>query len=319
MSSKVYRQLEFVAIGNWHTYEHTLRVNNNVQDLKVSQPAVDQHGALHKIPGSREDVFADQSIDLRSARSLMKFLKLATDEGTHDETLSRWGSSTFPEYLTSEFKIPAKLQSPLVALTLSPASPSRTLTGFALPRIHRHLTSIGMFGPGFGAVIPKWGGLAEVAQVACRASAVGGGVYILNQGIKNIGAAAPQAKTDTSTSDEHVPANNIAVDLDDGTKIRTRFVVGTSDHLPLDPERPPREINLVQRCIAIISSPLADLFPPPVEGCPPLDGAVVVIPADSLPDQKPHPPIYLLVNASGTGQCPVGQCTFLLISIEPRS
>jgi len=48
---------------------------------------------------------------------------------------------------------------------------------------------MGMFGPGFGSVIPKWGGLSEVAQVACRAGAVGGAVYVLGKDIKAIEVA----------------------------------------------------------------------------------------------------------------------------------
>ena len=41
-----------------------------------------------------------------------------------------------------------------------------------------------MFDPGFGSVISKWSGLVEIAQVACRAGAVGGGVYVLNKGFE---------------------------------------------------------------------------------------------------------------------------------------
>ncbi len=181
VSSRVYRQLEFLAVGNWYIYED-LAGKHDTQRSTASESAGFPHGALQKIPSSREDVFADQSIDLRSARSLMKFLKVAADTETQAESVSSWGSNPFPEYLTSQFKIADRLQSALLALTLSPTSPARTTTEYALPRIHRHLTSIGIFGPGFGAVIPKWGGLAEVAQVACRASAVGGGVYILKEG-----------------------------------------------------------------------------------------------------------------------------------------
>lgn len=307
MSSKVYRQLDFLAVGNWYIYEEDGSRKHDTQATTFAQPAENQNGNLHKIPGSREDVFADESIDLRSARSLMKFLKLAADAETQAEILSKWGSSPFPEYLTSQFKIPVKLQSPLQALTLSPTSPMRTTTGFALPRIHRHLTSIGMFGPGFGAVIPKWGGLAEVAQVACRAGAVGGGVYILKQGIKNLEAAQHLTTNDVAIEGQGA-ASTIVVELNNGEKVRTQWIAGTCDNLPLKPIHPPNEIIRVQRSITIVSSPLLGLFPAPAEGCPPLDGAVIVVPADALDSQEPHPPIYLLVHSSGTGQCPIGQC-----------
>ena len=85
-----------------------------------------------------------------------------------------------------------------MALALSSAHPSQTATEYALPRIARHLRSIGVFGPGFGAVIPKWGGLSEVSQVSCRACAVGGGVYVLGKGVAPATDSAPET-TDKGT------------------------------------------------------------------------------------------------------------------------
>ena len=294
-------------MGSWYIYRDVPR-RQDTQEIKAAQPVEDRHGQFHKIPGGREDVFADKSIDLRSARSLMKFLKLAADAERHAEILSDWGSKSFPDYLTSQFRIPTKLQAPLLALTLSPESPNRTTTGFALPRIHCHLTSIGLFGPGFGAVIPKWGGLAEVAQVACRANAVGGGVYVLKKGVKSIGEVEYPPTADAVT-DGRVSTPILNVELDDGEKIRTQWIAGTSDHLLLKSKLSlDKETTHVQRSITIVSSPLSELFPSPVEGCPPLDGAVVVFPSGSLDAQDSQPPIYLLVHTSGTGECPVGQC-----------
>ena len=306
VSSKVYRQLEFLAVGCWHIYEDVR--NHKSEEKPAMQPLADHQELLHKIPGGREDVFADKTIDLRSARSLMKFLKVAAAADTHPDILSEWGSKPFPDFLTSQFHIPPKLQSPLLALTLSPSSGIKTTTQFALPRICRHLTSIGMFGPGFGAVMPKWGGLAEVAQVACRAGAVGGGVYVLQRGIKSIVQAQDQTMAKASMEGK-MSAPVLNVQLSNDERIRTQWIAATSDHLPLKPAQSldPRITNL-QRSITIISSPLSELFPAPVEGSPPPDGAVVVFPSGSLHTQEPHPPVYLLVHTSGTGECPAGQC-----------
>ena len=314
VSSKVYRQLEFLAVGCWYIYEDAQTYDTKEQ--VATQPLEDQQRMLHKIPGGREDVFADKSIDLRSTRALMKFLKMAADAGTHPEILSEWSSKPFSDYLTSQFHIPPKLQSPLLALTLSPDSPIKTTTGFSLPRIYRHLTSIGMFGPGFGAVVPKWGGLAEVSQVACRAGAVGGGVYVLQRGIKSIARAQDPLMADATTAGKaSSPALN--VQLDDDENIRTQWLAGTYDHLPLKSGQSsdPRTTN-VQRSISIISSPLSELFPSPIEGSPPLDGAVIFFPSGSLNAEEPHPPVYLLVHTSNTGECPAGQCkSFLLFDL----
>ena len=320
MSSKVYRQLEFLAVGSWWIYQLAKSGDDAENEGVRTSEATASTGNLKRIPGGREDVFADKSIDLRSTRSLMKFLKLATDTEAHTSILEAWGSRPFPELLESHLGIPPRLQAPLLALTMSPHPPAKILTSYALPRIHRHLTSVGMFGPGFGSVIPKWGGLAEIAQVACRAGAVGGGVYVLNKGF--------DANEDL---DQHASRENGArlnedlqlftVRLEGGEDIKTDWIVGSVWDLPLQIAAHTTECATpvyVSRSITIVSSPLSQLFPPPAEGAPPSAGAVVVFPTASLmlesksselqASTEDPPPVYLMIHSSDTGECPASQC-----------
>ena len=308
VSSKVYRQLEFLAVGNWWIYS-----DHEAAEEGQSGSTAASRGSLRRIPGGREDVFADKGIDLRSTRSLMKFLKLAADPEAHESILEQWGSKPFPEFLEGQLSIPPRLQAPLLALTLSPNPPAETLTSYALPRIHRHLTSIGMFGPGFGSVIPKWGGLAEIAQVACRAGAVGGGVYVLKRGFARHGDADQETPNrDTSLS---------TVRLQDGEDVKSHWVVGSLWDLPSRAHPPPEDQihpSYVARRITILSGSLSQLFPLPAEGAPPPAGAVVFFPSGTLEpeseDRMPPtaktelPPVYLMVHSSDTGECPAGQC-----------
>ena len=308
MSSKVYRQLEFLAVGNWWIYS-----NHEVAEEGQTGSTAPSRGSLQRIPGGREDVFADKGIDLRSTRSLMKFLKLAADPEAHESVSETWGSKPFPDFLESHLSIPPRLQPPLLALTLSPNPPAETLTSYSLPRIHRHLTSIGMFGPGFGSVIPKWGGLAEIAQVACRAGAVGGGVYVLKRGFARHGDADQETSSrDTSLS---------TVRLQDGEDVKSHWIVGSLWDLPsrTDPLRDDQiRPRYVTRSITILSGSLSQLFPLPAEGAPPPAGAVVFFPSGTLEldseDRMPPmakselPPVYLMVHSSDTGECPAGQC-----------
>ena len=250
----------------------------------------------------------------------MKFLKLATDTEAHASILEVWGSKTFPDFLESHLGIPRRLQAPLLALTMSPHPPVKTLTAYALPRIHCHLTSVGMFGPGFGSVIPKWGGLAEIAQVACRAGAVGGGVYVLKKGFETDENPDQQALRGGGTRLDEVTQVS-TVRLEGGEEIKAHWIVGSDWDLPSQLKADSVEEAIpdhVSRSITIVSSPLLQLFPPPAEGAPPPAGAVVVFPTGSLelehesdtPQLLRHdpPPVYLMIHSSDTGECPAGQC-----------
>lgn len=274
VSSKVYRQLEFQAVGNWWIYQ-------------------DASTALKRLPNGREDIFEDKSIDNRAKRSLMKFLKFVVDYENHTDIWEAHGDSGLPGFLASLFQFPPHLQAVIVALTLSLASPEETTVKWALPRIARHLTSIGVFGPGFGAVVPKWGGGAEIAQVACRAGAVGGGVYVLGTGIRD------------------VPSNGdgINVVLGNGETVKTK-------HLSRDATSIIKAAHqqVASKIIAVVSSPFDSLFKSSIEGAPLAAVTVVVFPPFTIASEgttQSHP-VYVMVHSSDSGECPAGQCQLSL-------
>jgi RAB protein geranylgeranyltransferase component A len=275
VSSRVYRQLEFLAVGSWWVYDE-----DNTGTPK-----------LLKVPNGREDVFQNHDLDFKAKRALMKFLRFI---GEYEEQTDVWEEhrqQPFPTFLSEQFKVPSALQGPLLALTLSPAPAQQTTTEYALPRIARHLRSIGVFGAGFGAVIPKWGGLAETSQVSCRACAVGGGVYVLGKGL--------------SSSDDQVIAtadNGMKLRLKDGEVVTARWIVGGSSSTT------PEETCC--RSISILSSHLAPLFPSLAEEAPTPASAVVVFPTGSLSlksETGELPPVHISVHSSDTGECPAGQ------------
>jgi RAB protein geranylgeranyltransferase component A len=286
VSSKVYKQLEFQAVGNWWIY-NVSKTTDFVEEGKRT---------LKRLPNGREDIFEDPSIDNRSKRSLMKFLKFVVDYQNQTETWEEHTDSSFPEYLTSQFKLLPNLQTVILALTLSLDAPEETTVGYALPRIARHLNSIGVFGPGFGAVLPKWGGGAEIAQVACRAGAVGGGVYILGTGIKSY-----QIKEDGKSE----------VLLSNGDTLNTI-------HLAPSPEAEPQltsDAKAVSKVIAIVSSSLTSLFESTIEGSPLAAVSVIVFPPAtlSLEGHTQTYPIYIMAHSSETGECPAHQCEYQTI------
>lgn len=273
VSSKVYKQLEFQAVGNWWIY-----------DVSSTAPT------LKRLPNGREDIFEDTSINNRSKRSLMKFLKFVVEYQNHGETWEAYADHSFPGFLTSQFKLTANLQTVIMALTLSLDAPDDTTVGYALPRIARHLTSIGVFGPGFGAVVPKWGGGAEIAQVACRAGAVGGGVYVLGTGIKS------SQKRAEETEETEVALSN-------GETIITKDLAQAKNM---------SDTKAVSKIIAVVSSPLTTLFESSIEGSPLAAVSVIVFPPQclSIEGHTQTHPVYIMAHSSETGECPTGQCEY---------
>ncbi|KAI1778983.1 GDP dissociation inhibitor-domain-containing protein [Hypoxylon cercidicola] len=272
VSSRAYKQVEFLAVGSFYVY---------------NAEATDASSKLARIPSSREDVFSTQSIPARSKRSLMKFLKFVMDYDS-DEQRPLWQEQEdkpLSGFLTSEFKLDKNLQTYVLALTLT--LDGRVTVGGGLATIHRHLTSMGLFGPGFCAVYPKWGGSSEIAQVACRAGAVGGGIYMLD--------TKAEIKDEPSGSE-------ISLDLSNGLSVRTTKLVTSQTEAAAD-------APTITRLVAVVNSPLKTLFEVIVEGAPTPAVAVVAFPGSS---ESSDGPIYALVHSSDTGECPAGQSAIYL-------
>lgn len=284
-----------MAVGAWWVYDPLL-------DSAGSGPG----HLLRKIPSRREEIFSDSTLDLKAKRALIKFLRMVMDTNACAAALAEFGSSDLQSYLTQQFAIPIALQNGLHALTLSPRAASNTLVSYALPRIARHLGSFGVFGPGFSALVPKWGGLAEIAQVACRALAVGGGVYMLGTGI----TAQRSVETNGTNSNPRV-----AVTLDSGDTVHTTWISDSSSAISLA-----MGVLSSTRSITIVASNLSYLFQSLGEGAPKAAASVVVIPAGSLDSaETANVPVYLMVHSSETGECPAGQgmYSFDFISLLP--
>lgn len=238
----------------------------------------------------------------------MKFLHHVLQEEAADEVVQETLTTpeTLAEALENRFKLPENMHVAILALALSQKPTNRTDFEHAVACIRRHMRSIGYFGPGFGAVIAKYANNAEISQVACRAQAVGGGTYLLGQGLRSIGNIA----NGTEHPDE--PSELTQVVLSDGTAIRTRCVVGMADDLPrsshLDPERSSRTQTI--HSVSIVSSALPHLFQQTSENGPTPAAAIVLV-----EDQRDstQPPIYLQIHSEDTGECPAGQCKLALL------
>jgi Rab proteins geranylgeranyltransferase component A len=257
-----------------------------------------QDGQLKKIPSTREDVFSDESLSMRDKRRLMKFLRfvLKEDEDAGGEGEHEMLRMSLKDAMDRKFKIPESLQPAILALALSSVAADQMPFDKALSRIRRHMSSMGYFGAGFGAVIAKYGGNSEIAQVACRAQAVGGGVYLLGHGLQSV---EPEQQ-----------GNLIKCTLSDGTTVQARHVFGGTDDMPAQPPQsipdsttPPTTWKL----ISIIANPLRQFFTATSNaGTVP---AVALVMVSAAPDSiNNRNPVYLQIHSEDTGECPAGQC-----------
>ncbi|KAF5718932.1 rab geranylgeranyl transferase component A [Fusarium mundagurra] len=284
VDSKAFRQIEFLAVGSFYIF----------------QPPSDASStpSLSRIPSTREDVFSNKSIPARSKRSLMKFLKfvLDFDSESHLDTWQARADEELAQFLASEFKLDAALQSYIITLTLSHDGKIPVKDG--LTAINRHMTSMGVFGPGFAAVYPKWGGLSEVAQVGCRAAAVGGAIYMLGSGIKNL------KRSDQFDAPLELSFTN---DID----VKAKLVVQGADAADSSSIR-------ISRLTAVTKSNLSPVFELLTDGAPTPAVAVVAFPSSTVTveDESPHEfPVYAMVHSSDTGECPSGQYVIYLSTV----
>ncbi|KAK0264283.1 Rab proteins geranylgeranyltransferase component A [Friedmanniomyces endolithicus] len=289
VSSRTHSQLEFQAVGSWFT-------------ITAPPDGSPPRSRLTRVPSGREDVFRDDSLDLRAKRSLMKFLRFVAsyDEENEQQRMEQLKSLPLSVALKQHFGMNSTTAvAPLLALALPTVSEIETTMEFAVPKIARHLRSIGIFGPGFSAVLPKWGGLAEIAQVACRACAVGGGVYVLGKGVMN----ATRAEDAEDAED-----SKLRLELTGGEKVTAQWLVGCPPDLPHTISTPiPSQASSAEymaKNISIVSSPLTSLFPPTAEGGVIPAGAVIWVEVAG----SSSPSVRILVHSSESGECPAGQC-----------
>ena len=284
------------------------------------------HQVVFKVPNSREDLLADPRIDRRSKQALVRLLRQISDPKSDSAAGQTSEISSFQEFLDDLIRLPNLAQYPMKALAVSPDSSGRTPTKFALSRIATHLRSMNFLGSGFCSVIAKYGGLAEIAQVCCRAGAVGGGIYVLGTGIEKL---EPTNKADGNSTKENTH-HSLTIQLEGGDTVSTDWLVGGLDNLPLSDKSPVLHKSQKAesydcswcRTISIISSPLTTMFTSSSEGTPHPAGAVFVLPSElheSDDDKTCLPPVNMIVHNSDTGECPDGQCTWTFLYFALRT
>ncbi|PSR83829.1 GDP dissociation inhibitor-domain-containing protein [Coniella lustricola] len=299
VSSRAFRQLEFLAVGSFFVFN----------------PAAST-SSITRIPSTREDVFSTTALSARAKRQLMKFLKLVLSH-QDESSLPQWqeyGAKPLADFLTQKLSLDRDLITYVIALTLS--LDGRISTKDGLQAIHRHLTSMGKLGPGFAAVYPKWGGGSEIAQVGCRASAVGGGTYMLGTGYKKV-TKSEVVEGEVADSDRL-----LEIELTDDTVVKTKMFVRGPETVFPNGTGSDKDTVKMSRLVAVVDAPLTHLFEITMEGAPTPAVAVIALPPGSMKadnskvESESTYPIYVIVHSSDTGECPTGQSILYLNTVH---
>ncbi|KAG6853708.1 hypothetical protein C0991_002124 [Blastosporella zonata] len=292
-------------------------------------------GVVKNVPGSKEDVFKSKEISLVDKRRLMRFLKFTAGDFENQKEFEGADKMTFADYLTNVFALKEDLQSALVfalAFCFSPNEPAVP----ALHRTRRYLLSIGRYGSS-AFLVGHYGGVGEIAQGFCRASAVCGGVYVLGRRITSITHSSTTSSNDNASNEDEPTSQRYSVTLDDFPDTLTSHVIISSasrlpphiSHLAKHLIGPDVEHNStaslsVARGIAIIDRGI--VFPPTVtsstikdedEDSPdpateprpptPLDAGVIVFPPSSITGGSTDAAATVLVTGESTMSTPRGK------------
>lgn len=273
IKSRVHNYLEIKPLTSFHTYEND---------------------SFEKVPGTKEDIFTDQTLSLNTKRALMKFMKFVLDYNNTTDIWLPYKSRPIGEFLAENFKLEPQQVTELI-YSIGLCTTSQTHTIDALSRIYRYITSFGVYG-NFPALYVMYGGAGELVQAFSRSAAVAGAVYKLNTKITDY---------DSESKIAH---------LADGGKIQVseKVILSSKDALKI-----PQTASLaasknnseVTRMVAIVSKDCKEWFAENEQA------AVIAFPPGSLPSNNTVA-VHALIVGGGSGMCPMGQSVWYLSSVE---
>jgi RAB protein geranylgeranyltransferase component A len=145
------------------------------------------NNSVFKVPGGKEDVFANDSISLIDKRRIMKFFTYALEFNPEIEIRSSLESISFLDYLRQQ-KIPEPLGKIILSSIVFETDLNRyqKMNAFeGIKETQKHLQSIGVYGPG-ALLTALYGTGSELCQAFSRYCAVYGGIYILDFDLQSI-------------------------------------------------------------------------------------------------------------------------------------
>ncbi|KJA30088.1 hypothetical protein HYPSUDRAFT_175261 [Hypholoma sublateritium FD-334 SS-4] len=230
---------------------------------------------VKNVPGSKEDIFKSKEISLLEKRRLMRFLTFAATDFEDKKELEGMEDMPFLEFLPKVFSLGKEITS-VIGYSLAFCMSSTEPTLPTLQRLRNYLRSGGRYGAS-PFLIGDYGGIGDIAQGFCRASAVCGGVYILSRAVQKISRLHPESTDALDTPPTEPPSTfNYTVDLDDfPDTLSCKLIISSLTYVPpelqssiyqfpsVSPGAVQAAVNALARCILIIDEPLVLRSPPP--------------------------------------------------------
>ncbi|KAF8914120.1 GDP dissociation inhibitor-domain-containing protein [Gymnopilus junonius] len=294
-------------------------------------------GRMKNVPGSKEDIFKSKDISLIEKRRLMRFLTFAAGDFSGKKELEGKHDMPFIQFLQSTFSL-SEETSGVIAYSLAFCMSSSEPTLFTLQRLQRYLRSAGRYGPS-PFLIGHYGGIGDIAQGFCRASAVNGGVYILARKVTKISRAKfvlPHHDSDVPTTEHDVqPIFTYDLTLADFPEtLSCKLIISSTSYIPSDfgdevlqlsssSQASRLNIASIARCIAVIDEPLTFQSPAPgssdqgveaqfnaslsADTRSIVDTAVLVFPPSSVAGGSTTHSSTIFVNGEGSLSTPKGK------------
>ncbi|KAI3405687.2 MRS6 [Candida oxycetoniae] len=277
VKSRVYRYLEFQSLSNFHVFE-----NDDFQQ-KINST-------------TKEDIFIDKSLSLKTKRYLMKFLKFILLDPDYKQKIKPYATQPVQKFLRDEFKLEDPQINELVfSIGLSYKEQINTKEAFI--KIKRFLSSFDVYGK-FPCMVSKYGGPGELAQGFCRSAAVAGTTYKLNTSLIDFD---PELKIAHFNDGSHIKINEkVVISPTQMPKfLQSSYNQATEN---LQPHYVTRLITVVRRdCKEWMSSNESS--------------AIVVFPPHSLPTNNEYS-VQVIIQNGGTGLCPEGQSIWFSQTVE---
>ncbi|TPX30139.1 hypothetical protein SmJEL517_g06229 [Synchytrium microbalum] len=234
---------------------------------------------IDRVPGSKEDVFADNSVSLIEKRRLMRFMTSALTFQDHPDETIDYETQPFDQFLEAQ-QIGARMREVIIhALAMSDRSDISTAQGLELS--NRQVQSLGRFGR-TAYLCALYGAGAELSQGFCRMSAVYGGTYMLNYALESI----------TRTSESKWKVTGV-----DGTTFSSPCLVASASHAALVKDSTAESENISRLMLILDGSVHTDanltisVFPPTREYA-----------------------IYGIQHSFDTNSCPLGKNVLYLMT-----